>query len=88
MDVPTDILIHLADFYNTGTDYLLGRTDDPAPYPESKCVGRGGGSLREPLCGRGQSPRPHRKKAEPFAAPPRCFHINKQLRKYSDTTPG
>ena len=30
-DIPTDILIRLADYYNTSTDYLLGRTDDPAP---------------------------------------------------------
>lgn len=28
-DLPTDILIRLADLYNTTTDYLLGRTDDP-----------------------------------------------------------
>ena len=26
-DIPTPILIKLADFYNTSTDYLLGRTD-------------------------------------------------------------
>ena len=26
-DVPTHILIKLADFYNTSTDYILGRTD-------------------------------------------------------------
>ena len=26
-DIPTDILIHLADYYHTSTDYLLGRTD-------------------------------------------------------------
>ena len=26
-DVPTQILIKLADFYGTTTDYLLGRTD-------------------------------------------------------------
>lgn len=26
-DIPTDILIKLADFYNTTTDYILGRTD-------------------------------------------------------------
>ena len=31
-DLPTDILIRLADMYNTSTDYLLGRTDDPLPY--------------------------------------------------------
>jgi len=26
-DIPTAVLIKLADFYNTSTDYLLGRTD-------------------------------------------------------------
>lgn len=26
-DVPSDILIALADLYNTTTDYILGRTD-------------------------------------------------------------
>ena len=26
-DVPTHILIKLANFYNTSTDYILGRTD-------------------------------------------------------------
>ena len=26
-DIPTAILIKLADFYQTSTDYLLGRTD-------------------------------------------------------------
>ena len=26
-DIPTDILIKLADFYNVTTDYILGRTD-------------------------------------------------------------
>lgn len=28
-DIPTQILIKLADYYNTATDYLLGRTDNP-----------------------------------------------------------
>ena len=28
-DIPTDILIKLARFYNTSIDYLLGETDDP-----------------------------------------------------------
>lgn len=28
-DIPTSILIKLADFYGTSTDYLLGRTDNP-----------------------------------------------------------
>lgn len=27
-DIPTLILIKLADFYGTSTDYLLGRTDE------------------------------------------------------------
>jgi len=26
LDIPTDVLIVLADFYNTTTDYILGRT--------------------------------------------------------------
>ena len=26
-DIPTQILIHLADFYGTSVDYLLGRVD-------------------------------------------------------------
>lgn len=26
-DIPTAVLIQLADFYKTTTDYLLGRTD-------------------------------------------------------------
>ena len=30
-DIPTDILIALADLYKTSTDYILGRTDNPAP---------------------------------------------------------
>lgn len=30
-DIPTDILIRLADYYGTSTDYILGRTDDPKP---------------------------------------------------------
>ena len=28
-DIPTDILIQLADYYNVSTDYILGRTDKP-----------------------------------------------------------
>ena len=30
-DIPTDILIMLADLYNTSIDYILGRTDNPLP---------------------------------------------------------
>ncbi len=33
-DIPTDILIKLAAFYRTSTDYLLGLTDVKAPYPK------------------------------------------------------
>ena len=28
-DIPTDVLIRLADYYNVSVDYLLGRTDNP-----------------------------------------------------------
>lgn len=30
-DIPTDVLISLADIYETSTDYILERTDDPNP---------------------------------------------------------
>ena len=32
-DLPTQVLILLADFYHTSVDYLLGRTDVSTPYP-------------------------------------------------------
>ena len=32
-DFPIDVLIQLADYYHVSTDYLLGRVDDPTPYP-------------------------------------------------------
>lgn len=32
-DIPTDVLIRLAHFYRTSTDYLLGLTDERRPYP-------------------------------------------------------
>ncbi len=28
-DIPTDILIKLADYYKVSTDYILGRTNNP-----------------------------------------------------------
>ena len=28
-DIPTDVLIRLADFYNVSIDYLLGQTSNP-----------------------------------------------------------
>ena len=31
-DIPTDILIRLAQLYKTSTDYLLGLTNDPVAY--------------------------------------------------------
>lgn len=31
-DVPTQILIRLAEFYGTSVDYLLGQTDNPKRY--------------------------------------------------------
>ncbi|MBQ8227568.1 MAG: helix-turn-helix transcriptional regulator [Clostridia bacterium] len=35
-DIPTDVLIKLAEFYNTSTDYILGRTNIKTPYPAKK----------------------------------------------------
>ncbi len=35
-DIPTDVLIKLAEFYNTSTDYLLGITDIKKPYSKAK----------------------------------------------------
>lgn len=32
-DIPTDVLLKLADYYQTSTDYLLGRTNVKKPYP-------------------------------------------------------
>ena len=32
LNYPVDIIIKLALFYNTSIDYLLGLTDNPAPY--------------------------------------------------------
>ncbi|MBQ7044902.1 MAG: helix-turn-helix transcriptional regulator [Clostridia bacterium] len=33
-DIPTDVLIRLALFYKTSTDYILGLTNDSKPYKE------------------------------------------------------
>ncbi len=35
-DIPTEVLIQLAQFYNTSVDYLLGLTDQRQPYPPKK----------------------------------------------------
>lgn len=32
-DIPTEVLIRLADLYHTSTDYMLGRTNNSAPVP-------------------------------------------------------
>ncbi len=34
-NIPNDILIKLAEFYNTSTDYILYLTDIRKPYPKS-----------------------------------------------------
>lgn len=35
-DIPTAILIQLAEIYQTSVDYLLGLTDEKLPYPRKK----------------------------------------------------
>ena len=35
LDIPTEILKKLADYYNTSIDYLLYRTDTRKAYPKS-----------------------------------------------------
>lgn len=35
-DIPTQILISLAELHKTSIDYLLGSTDEAKPYPKSK----------------------------------------------------
>jgi len=35
-DIPTHVLLTLAEFYNTSIDYMLNLTDDPRPYPRRK----------------------------------------------------
>lgn len=35
-DIPTQVLIKLANFYNTSVDYLLGLTNEMKPYPRIK----------------------------------------------------
>ncbi len=32
LDIPTEILIKLADFHSVSTDYILNRTDNPRTY--------------------------------------------------------
>lgn len=35
-DVPTKILIQLANFYNTSVDYILGLTNETKPYQRNQ----------------------------------------------------
>ena len=35
-DIPTYVLIKLANFYDTSVDYLLGQTNYPKRYPKNK----------------------------------------------------
>lgn len=35
-ETPAWVVVKLADFYRVSADYLLGRTDTPAPYPPAK----------------------------------------------------
>lgn len=39
-DVPTQVLLQLAEYYGTSVDYLLGRTDERVPYPPREGTGR------------------------------------------------
>lgn len=34
--LPIDVLIKLAKYFNTSTDYILGLTNESKPYPTSK----------------------------------------------------
>lgn len=36
LNYPLDVVIRLAQFYGTSTDYLLGLTDTPDPYPRRR----------------------------------------------------
>lgn len=38
-DIPTEILLKLADYHNTSVDYILGRTDVKTPYPKVQSRG-------------------------------------------------
>ena len=35
-DIPLSAVCKLADYYKTSVDYLVGRTDHPAPYPPAR----------------------------------------------------
>lgn len=35
-ETPAWVIVRLADYYNVSTDYLLGLTDERAPYPSAR----------------------------------------------------
>ena len=35
-EAPAWVVVKLADYYGVSTDYLLGRTANPAPYPPTR----------------------------------------------------
>lgn len=35
-ETPAWVIVKLAEYYNVSTDYLLGRTDERAPYPSAR----------------------------------------------------
>ena len=36
LNYPLDVVVRLAEYYGTSVDYLLGLTDEKAPYPRMK----------------------------------------------------
>lgn len=36
VDIPTQVLIKLAEFHRTSVDFLLGLTDEKRPYPRKR----------------------------------------------------
>ncbi len=39
-EIPTRFVVALADYYNTSTDYILGRTNIITPFPPSAAASR------------------------------------------------
>ena len=37
-DIPSAVLLELAQFHNTSVDYILGLTDEQKPYPRKKKI--------------------------------------------------
>lgn len=40
--LPMEMAVRLAEYYHVSVDYLLGLTDEPAPYPRGKRANRPG----------------------------------------------